>query len=52
MSLSEAVIEWAAQAAHEVNAVYCRAIGDASQPSWEDAPEWQKSSARQGILGS
>jgi hypothetical protein len=38
-----------AQVAHEVNAAYCRAIGDNSQPSWEDAPEWQRESAIAGV---
>lgn len=27
-----------AKACHEVNRAYCEAIGDASQPKWEDAP--------------
>ncbi len=34
-----------AQIAHEINKAYCESIGDNSQPSWENAPEWQKSSA-------
>ena len=34
--------------AHEINKAYCEAIGDNSQPTWEDAPEWQKESARNG----
>lgn len=38
-----------ARIAHEVNASYCRAIGDDSQPSWSDAPEWQKKSAFNGV---
>lgn len=36
---------------HEVNAAYCRSIGDASQPAWLEAPEWQKSSAIAGVEG-
>ena len=39
----------AARAAHEVNRAYCQALGDNSQPSWEDAPEWQKKSAINGV---
>ncbi len=39
-----------AMIAHEVNRAYCKAIGDDSQPSWEDAPEWQKDSAINGVL--
>lgn len=38
-----------ARVAHEVNRAYCQAIGDNTQPSWEDAPEWQKSSAIAGV---
>lgn len=38
-----------AKVAHEVNRAYCKAIGDNSQPSWEDAPEWQKTSAVNGV---
>jgi hypothetical protein len=43
------VIEACASAAHEANRRYCISIGDSSQPHWEDAPEWQKNSARQGV---
>lgn len=42
-------IEDIARVAHEVNAGYCRAIGDDSQPAWEDAPQWQKDSAVNGV---
>lgn len=42
-------IENIAQVAHEINKAYCEAIGDNSQPTWENAPEWQKSSAIQGV---
>ena len=38
-----------AQVAHEVNRAYCQSIGDNSQPSWEDAPDWQKQSALNGV---
>jgi hypothetical protein len=47
----ETKIEACARAAHEVNRAYCLAIGDTSQPSWEDAPAWQKSSALNGVEG-
>lgn len=43
-------IEKIAQVAHEINKAYCESIGDNSQPSWEDAPEWQKSSAKVGVV--
>lgn len=39
-----------AEVAHEVNAAYCRAIGDDSQPTWADAPDWQKDSAVNGVM--
>lgn len=38
-----------AQVAHEINKAYCDSIGGASQPSWENAPEWQQSSAINGV---
>ena len=38
-----------ARVAHEVNRSYCQAIGDNSQPSWDNAPDWQKSSAINGV---
>lgn len=38
-----------ARIAHEVNRAYCQALGDFSQPSWEDAPAWQRESARMGV---
>jgi hypothetical protein len=42
-------VEDIARIAHEVNKAYCESIGDNSQVSWEDAPEWQKSSAINGV---
>jgi hypothetical protein len=38
-----------AKACHEINRAYCQAIGDYSQPTWGDAPDWQKDSARAGV---
>jgi hypothetical protein len=38
-----------ARVCHEANRTYCQELGDSSQPSWEDAPEWQKSSALNGV---
>ncbi|UYA60179.1 Phage protein, Gp66 (IR5) [Pectobacterium sp. F1-1] len=43
-------IEHAARTAHEVNRAYCAALGDHSQPNWEDAPDWQKNSAIEGVV--
>ena len=39
-----------AEVAHGVNRAYCEATGDRSQPLWEDADDWQKNSALQGVL--
>lgn len=41
--------EQVAKVAHEVNRAYCQSIGDNSQPAWEDAPEWQRKSAIDGV---
>lgn len=38
-----------ARVCHEVNAAYCAALGDHSQPLWEEAPQWQKDSAIAGV---
>lgn len=38
-----------ARVCHEVNRAYCKALGDDSQPAWEDAPDWQKESALLGV---
>lgn len=43
-------IEQIAQVAHETNRAYCESIGDNSQPKWADAPDWQKNSARSGVI--
>jgi hypothetical protein len=47
----DAIITACAIAAHEVNRAYCRSIGDDSQVSWDDAPQWQKDSAIEGVAG-
>lgn len=39
-----------ARVCHEVNRAYCAAIGDNSQPKWEDALEWQRKSAIAGVV--
>ena len=38
-----------ARVCHEVNRGYCAALGDHTQPAWEDAPQWQKDSALLGV---
>lgn len=42
-------IDHIARVCHEVNRAYCQALGDDSQPTWEDAPGWQRESARMGV---
>ena len=38
-----------AKVCHQANKAYCESIGDNSQVNWEDAPQWQKDSAIQGV---
>jgi len=38
-----------AKVAHEINRAYCESIGEEGQVSWEEAPEWQKRSALNGV---
>ena len=42
-------IESIAKVCHEANRAFCETLGDNSQPSWEEAPEWQKESAIRGV---
>lgn len=42
-------IDFIARICHNVNKAYCEANGDFSQPTWEEAPEWQRVSARMGV---
>ncbi|MBR0664487.1 hypothetical protein GXW71_08995 [Roseomonas hellenica] len=44
--MSEAI----ARVCHEVIRAYCASLGDLSQPTWEDAPDWQRQSAIRGVL--
>lgn len=41
--------EQIAKVCHEANRAYCEVIGDYSQESYEDAPQWQKNSALLGV---
>ena len=38
-----------ARICHEANRAYCQTLGDNSQPAWEEAPDWQKESAVNGV---
>jgi hypothetical protein len=42
-------IEQIARICHEANAALCDGLGDHSQTSWDDAPEWQRTSAVSGV---
>lgn len=42
-------VRYIARVAHEVNRAYCQSIGDYSQPTWFDAPDWQKESIIKGV---
>lgn len=49
MQLDDEQVEHIARVAHEVNRAYCQALGDHSQPAFDDAPEWQRKSACNGV---
>jgi hypothetical protein len=42
-------MEQIAKTCHEVNKVYCESIGDFTQVEWDEAPQWQKDSAIEGV---
>lgn len=50
--LSEEEVVKLARLTHEVNKTLCEEAGDFSQPSWDDAPDWQKESAVEGVIRS
>ncbi len=47
--IDDGAIMTIAQLAHEANRAYCVSIDDDSQQAWEDAPDWQKTSAIDGV---
>ena len=49
MTIPENIKLACAQAAHEMNRLYCEAIGDTSQTPWDRAQKWQQSSALEGV---
>ncbi len=49
VKLSPQAITAIAAACHAANAAFCRSLGDDSQPAWGDAPDWQVSSAINGV---
>jgi len=42
-------IEQIATVCHEANRAYCATLGDSSQLPWNEAPDWQRESARKGV---
>jgi hypothetical protein len=42
--------EQVAKICHETNRAYCSALGDNSQLPWEESPEWQRTSAINGVI--
>ncbi len=47
--MNMSIIERAALVAHETNRAWCKTMGDYIQPSWENAPDWQKESVIAGV---
>lgn len=47
--MSEPIENQIARIAHEVNRAWCEFNGDMSQPRWEEAPDWQRESAVNGV---
>jgi len=47
--LNADLIEQIAKTCHAVNKAFCEHLGDTSQPTWEEAPDWQKQSAMNGV---
>lgn len=45
---SDPILVACATAAHEINKVYCIALGDTSQVHWNAAPYWQRESCLKG----
>lgn len=43
-------IEQLAKIAHNMNKALCQAFGDNSQVEWDEAAEWQKNSAVNGVV--
>jgi RyR domain len=38
-----------ARVCHEANRAYCQTLGDTSQVPWDEAPDWQRTSAENGV---
>jgi hypothetical protein len=38
-----------ARVCHEANRAWCQALGDETKPPWDEAPDWQRESACNGV---
>ena len=47
--MQEITVDFIARICHNVNKAYCEGLGDYSQSTWEDAPEWQRESVIKGV---
>jgi hypothetical protein len=47
--MSKLTIAAIAAVCHEANRALCAGLGDRSQPTWAEAPEWQAQSAKTGV---
>jgi hypothetical protein len=43
-------VEGIARVCHEANRAYCLMLGDDSQKPWDEAPDWQRDSAKKGVM--
>lgn len=47
--MEKSIVLSIARVCHEVNRAYCQSLGDHTQPTWEEAPNWQRDSACRGV---
>lgn len=45
----DCTVDEVARVCHEVNRAYCATLGDHSQLPWDEAPEWARTSAMNGV---
>jgi len=52
MATDQRLLDACARAAYEQNRVLCIALGDVSQPPWEEASVWQIAAVKEGVFGA
>ena len=52
MSAAQSIVARCAEAAHEMNRIYCEAHGDFSHAHFDNAQDWQKQSVLNGVPGA